>query len=432
MKKWKIDSKHLKIIILILLFAGFTFNLHLHAEMKELSRQEKQFLNEMESLNDHEVIIALEKRVLLNPNPRLYYILGNLCWQSEQFEKAELNFQKAIDENNSYKAAKINLAKVYLIQEKFKEAIQVLTLLPVETMHDAYLLKLLGDSYLYNADSIAAESAYRRSLLIDSNNLDVFKGLVQCLMVQEKYHQAVNITKNILEKDVYDETSWINLAKLYSYMGNYSQAIEVLLSAIALNINLDELNVLLGDLYLKENMLDDAIIMYKTLSISNKIPREKLLDVIGHLINLGEVDKAKTLFNDFIKMDASFTNTNLTKKTDIIKASFAYLTGQLVEAKKNYLKVLSEYPLEPVCLEKLGDLMREDGELELALMYYERLSRVPGNEFESLVKQGLVKVDMAKYDEAIILLENALDLQYNPDLFRYLGRVKKFSNYSHL
>lgn len=105
------------------------------------------------------------------PDPRIYRWLGEIYHREKAYREAAVAFERAVDLAPDNAADRFNLATVYLVQERFPQAIrefnQVIRLQP-PFLDDAYAY--LGYSLHAMGDERQARKAWEVSLQLDPNN----------------------------------------------------------------------------------------------------------------------------------------------------------------------------------------------------------------------------------------------------------------------
>ena len=111
-----------------------------------------------------------------------------------------------------------------------------------------------------------------------------------------------------------------------------------------------------------------------------------------------------------------------------LKARQAHLGGNFETALKTYQRLLTEDPLHGEALLVLGDLYRETGKLEKALLSYERAARISGMEADGLIRQAQIEVERERYKNAVDLLEVAQSFRPQSHVSRYLEQVRRLAH----
>ena len=122
---------------------------------------------------------------------------------------------------------------------------------------------------------------------------------------------------------------------------------------------------------------------------------------------------------------AASLNPDQRRKLLRLEARQAYLSGDRKAALMAYERLLEEHPLDGDALIALGDLHREAGELEEAMMAYERAARTSGKEAQAFVRQAQVEVERERYAKAVERLEAAQTIDPRPNVACYLEQVRR-------
>jgi uncharacterized protein HemY len=105
------------------------------------------------------------------PDPRIYRWLGTLYHQEQAYQEAAAAFERAVALEPTNASDRFNLATVYLVQERFPQAIRELTQairLQPPFLADAYAY--LGYCLYAMGDEQQARKAWEVSLQLDPNN----------------------------------------------------------------------------------------------------------------------------------------------------------------------------------------------------------------------------------------------------------------------
>jgi Ca-activated chloride channel homolog len=121
-----------------------------------------------------------------------YILRGNQYYRQSQFELAEAQYRKALEEDPSNSAAQFNLANALQKQKKYREAIDLTT----RTAANAADKKMKAQSF-YNQgvahtklkDLEKSIESYKNALRIDPNDQQARENLQKALLEQKKQQQ---------------------------------------------------------------------------------------------------------------------------------------------------------------------------------------------------------------------------------------------------
>jgi tetratricopeptide (TPR) repeat protein len=339
---------------------------------------------------------------------------------------AEKAYREALRKLPSFNRARANLARVLIQQDRLAEAEEVLRVILRSGKAKPETLTLIGYTFLMKGESVPAESAYRQALLLKPDDINAYRGLAKCLIDQERYREAVRLLENILEKDPGNVQLWLLLANANVAVGKTDAAITKLECARYLKIASPEAMATLGDLYINRNQPDGALSAYREAFSSWKPSPGRMLRAAEGLVMLRDYRGAEEMIGK-LELAPEPLSRRQTKRLHCLRAHLSYLKGDIKAAIISYKKLLEEDPLDADALLALGDLYREEGKLEEAVISYERASHIRGKEAEALVRQAQVEVERERYSRAVELLESALVFAHKRSVAKYLEQVRRLA-----
>jgi tetratricopeptide (TPR) repeat protein len=126
-----------------------------------------------------------------NPKAIKFYRAGYTAAQKEDFTKAKLNYQKAIDTDPLYCDAMDNLGLIYRSEGKITEAIQLYSKsLQISPSNEIALINL-AVAYKFNKQPDKAIELYERLIDINPSNPEGCYGMGNTLASQLKFEEAV-------------------------------------------------------------------------------------------------------------------------------------------------------------------------------------------------------------------------------------------------
>jgi tetratricopeptide (TPR) repeat protein len=159
-------------------------------------------------------IAEYEKIVQLEPkNIQDHLILGQLYSFSHDSAKAEGQFDAAQKIDPGSQDTALNLARLYTGQGDSKRAIKVLSELP-EQDRTAKTEYVLGASYDQQKDTTNAIAAYKKSLDLEPDNLDVERALAKDLLDDNQFTAAQQAYKDIAAADPSDPEAYLRLSEI--------------------------------------------------------------------------------------------------------------------------------------------------------------------------------------------------------------------------
>ncbi len=374
--------------------------------------------------NRLEAVAMLQTKALPQASAALDFAIANFQFQEGKLEAAAQSYSNAIAKLPTFRNARKNLGRVFLMLDRNAEAIRVYQTLVEEGLMDADTLLLLGHGLMQQEHFVSAENAYRQVMLLAPDHADVQQGLVNCLLQQERYREARSLLKSVLRRDVHRESLWSLLANVNIALDATDDAIEALETARRLGQCSSEMLGLLGDLYLNSGQPVDAVERYEAALAAGWGDSARLQRAIEGFILVGNASGAVRILD---KLETA--NANPAQALNLIKfrAELTALQGQTVDAIASFRKVVSQNPLDGNAMLRLGSLLQETGDLGGAELAYERAGRLEGMASESLVRRAQLAVQRNRFSAAVELLEAAQAIDPKPHAARYLEQIRRLA-----
>lgn len=285
------------------------------------------------AISEYEKIVQLEPKSI---EDRL--LLGQLYSFAHESQKAEEQFSTAQKIDPGSEETALNLARLYTGQGDAKRAIKVLSALPEED-RTAKTEYVLGASYDQEKDNKNAIAAYRKSLDLEPDNLDVERALAKDLLADNQLTAAQDAFKDIAAGDPGDPEAYLRLSEIERRQGNYDEALTTLKRAKELVPDSIEISF-------NEGLLDDA---------------------------LGRYDDSAQIFEKLV-------------------AGSEHTSGQYSDQEKNNRSLF---------LDRLAIVDREQNKIDQAIATYQKMAEL-GGEYEEHAYESEVDTyrDVHEYDKA--------------------------------
>ena len=367
-------------------------------------------------------------------SPALILVLGNLYMQNGRTSEAERSYRLAIKSFPSFRRAHKNLGRLLADQERYKEALPHLQKAIELGAADSLGYGLLGFIYLNDDDPVSAEIAYRQALLMDPEEKDWKFGLVQALMVQEKWATAAALLETLIRQDSRNQTLWRQQATVYLSMDRRLDAAknyEILRRMGALSGK--ELN-LLGNLYLDQEEPFLALGAYlEALNQSEVTDVNQSLEAARIMVDFGAAAKAEQLL-------AALGERELSKEQRIdlllVRSRTAREAGKEEQVEQHLQEILERNPGNGEALIEYGQLLERraseaEGEAERDLLFSDAAAKfrsalsIPEVAYDANLKYGQMQVRRNNFVKGLPYLEKAETLKPSENLKLYVRRVRR-------
>jgi tetratricopeptide (TPR) repeat protein len=285
------------------------------------------------AIAEYEKIVQLEPKSIED-----HLLLGQLYSFAHESQKAENQFAIAQKIDPGSEETALNLARLYTGQGDAKRAIKILSDLP-EGDQTAKTEYVLGASYDQEKDTKSAIAAYRKSLDLEPDNLDVERALAKDLLDDNQLSAAQDAYKDIAAGDPSDPEAYLRLSEIERRQGNYDEALATLKKAKELVPDSLEISF-------NEGLLDDA---------------------------LGHYDESTQIFEKLV-------------------ASSEHTTGSYSDQEKNNRSLF---------LDRLAIVYREQNKTDQAIAAYQKMASL-GGDYEQHAYESEVDTyrDMHDYNKA--------------------------------
>ncbi len=395
-------------------------------EVTEIERETlARVMNLMSEENTDQARTLLETTVAPEASALFDFILGNIYFQEDNLDRAGMSFRKAVSKFPDFLRAHKNLAMVDVRNGDFENAIGSLTRTLELGEGAALTYGLLGFSYTSVEDHVNAEYAYRQAMMRQPDSMDWQLGLAQTLFKQEKYADSAALCSQMILREPDNADYWrlqanaylgldkpLKAAQNYEYLRTLEKA------------DADSLNKL-GDIYVKESMLDIAADVYtEALDKNTGQAPDQYIRNAKVLVNYGGMDDARKLVG---KIKDSFSGM-LTEEHDVdllrLEARIALNEGANEKQADILQEIVRINPMDGEALIQLGQYFSRKDDPEKAIFYYERAEAIEGVAAKAMIRHAQLLVQESRYQNAVPLLESALRMEHRSEVAEYLTQVK--------
>jgi tetratricopeptide (TPR) repeat protein len=276
----------------------------------------------------------------------------------------------------------------------------------------SYFYFLWGKTAENNNRYEEAWEAYEKALLCDEKSEYIMRSLAFLYIRMDRWNQAADILENIITNNPDDTENRLLLAKVYTSMGQEDKAVAIYKALLEIKEDHDTL-LMLGMLYVQQKNYDEAQ------KVLNRILRLEGDSYMVHYSlarlyrELQYYDKAATSYEKALEL-------NWSESLAYEIAEFYENQLQYDKAIAVYQKIIDEGESTDMAKTRLINLYLKNGENDKALELLRELRTVLPESFNVDITITRILLSQEKYDEAIMILEDAL--QTNPELtvMRYL------------
>lgn len=167
-------------------------------------------------------------------DPELYFQRGVYYYEREEFEPALQDFYQAVNIDDTYIDAYINIAYILIKQEKYERAITVLSKIIEADQTDAEYYSIRGTVYyLLNKNNKALQD-YNMALTLDTENADLYCDRAELLAELQRYEEAIPDYNKAIELDSSNAKYYNSRGHTYFLLSNHKEALTDFNKAITL------------------------------------------------------------------------------------------------------------------------------------------------------------------------------------------------------
>jgi len=355
------------------------------------------------------------------PSPAFQFILGNVYHAAGQNDKAEASYRSAVKRYPTFLRAWSNLGVLYYSTDRFADAVPCFSKAIVLGDRDPNTFGLLGYSLEREGNVVSAEMAYMQALGGDPANVEWKEGLLRIYVQGKQFGRAEPLVKSLIKERPKESRYWLVLANILLSDHRKLEAIALLEAAAETGTaDADELG-LLGDLYAEQNLVPEAIAVYrKTLGPSSDAGEKRLLRFAAVLIKadrLSEAEEALGALRPTLAPDDELVRRQT--RADLFAAR-----KQWRQAREELDALLSVSPLDGPALLGLGRAYAAEGDTARAIFAFESAYRVPRTTYAASLELANLELKNRHYAKSVGYLEKALSIEKTDAVEDYLARVK--------
>lgn len=155
-----------------------------------------------------------------------YYNIGSAYFEIGELEKSANYLARAIELEPDLARASYNLARVYVLQDRFGDALELLDILLAEDPDNSLVMETIAYAH-YQAGSLPeAASWYERALAVNPTDLDLLQNRAVVALEDDDTETAATMLRRALQLDPERSELHLRLAEIQLAAGDKNAAIE--------------------------------------------------------------------------------------------------------------------------------------------------------------------------------------------------------------
>lgn len=296
-------------------------------------------------LGNFEKAASLYVRCLeLKPkNDAVYFGLGKLYLEQENYAMAEKYFEQAANLDEENKWYWLSLAQAHIAQQKFDAASSVYKKMSSRYPDDTQLAMDYANTLLYAGKERAALKVFDQIESRTGPNHETAQRKYQYFIKAEKYDKASNELERLIKVYPEDNQLYGMLAELYKATGQTKKALDVYERAHKLDPSNPYVQLSLAEFYDREGQKEKA---FQYLRMAYQNPNLDVDTKVGVLIKMfGEAERFPKVRQQGAELGKVLTETHPSEaKSYSVYGDYLNLDGQFAAARTQYYKALELDP----------------------------------------------------------------------------------------
>lgn len=373
-----------------------------------------------------QAIRLLQGRIGRSSGAALHFMVGTLLFQRDRLGEAAAAYEQAVALHATFRRAWKNLALVQARLGNHEAALQALTRTVQLGGADALTYGLLGFAHAHGGDHVAAESAYRMAAMLDPGTPDYRLGLARSYFEQRRHADAAALCGAMIARYPERADLWLLQANAYVGMNDTRKAAENLEMVDRLGqATADSLN-LLGDIYVNSDLPDLATAAWLRAMARDPQGRpDRALRAARALAARGAHAECKRLVAGIEQTYGARLDDAGRMELLKLRARLAVAAGAGEEEVQLLEQIVQLDPLDGDALILLGQYHQRRGEVERAVLQFERAAAISAFEADAKVRHAHLLVGLGRYAEALPLLRRAQQVKPRDNVQQLLEQVER-------
>jgi tetratricopeptide (TPR) repeat protein len=393
-----------------------------------ITSEERDFFQELVPViqeNINRAIQSLSTRITADSSAALDFTLGNLHFQNGNLTEAIRHFNTSINKFPNFLRAHRNLALAYVQMDNHESALASFVKSIELGAADAITYGVLGFSNFQLGRFTSAENAYRMAMLFQPDNRDWKIGLMRSLAAMDRNAEAIGLLDELIAESPSNADFWLFQANLFLAMDRSDKASSNLEIINRMGRSTPQSLMLLGDIYVNENLYDLAYAAYSSaLEQRGAMDSTRFLRAANILIRRNVFDQAEQFLDNIQSQFGDSLENNQAMDLLTMRSEVFLATGREAEAAETLEEIIAQDPVNGRALMTLAEYKWRQGDYEDATIFFERAARIDEFEVDALIQHARMRVSQRQFQDASALLRRAQLIRPRDNVASFLEAVE--------
>ena len=343
----------------------------------------------------------------------------------ENYPEAVKLYEKTLEIDSEYDPAMFQLARLYLYDQKFNEALFWMERAHIIDPKNKWYSLLLIDLYRNNYQIAAAISIYRKLLEEEPNNTEYLLSLSGLYHSLDDYENAMICIDKIEKLNGISESTSFQKRNLYMQENNFNKAVDVMIELSETYPQEEKYCSMIAEMYMQQKQTEKALPWYeKVLEINPNNPYIQIT-LADYYAKQNDLEKAY----EYLKEGYSNSNLDIDTKVRVLMSYFeASNSNTLLKSRAFELaKILVEtHPNEAKSHAIYGDLLFRDSLFVEASQEFIRVIEIDSTRYP-VWEQLLYSLSMTNSDTLLANYSDRAIAQFPQMEFPYyVGAIAQY------
>ena len=356
-----------------------------------------------------------------------HYSLGAIYQKQQKYDQALTKFQTCLTLNPEYYPAHYYIGEIHLKQGKHTEALRSFEV--AQTLNPKWEYPIYGKGlvYLDQGNLNQARETFERAIQNNRKFAPAYIKLGQVLAKEKFFDEALQEYQKAAEYQPYTATDVFDLAVIFAEADNTDGAVQLYQRALEIDPTHGPANFAVADILYTRGDVKTAVIHYQKAITGKPALKNRFFEPLQpYFTGIMDVDEARGLLEKAMAVlpedpRSYFYMAKLEKDTSNPEKAIEHYkkTLEIIDADPSYLELQIPHGHFHDSHVQLGDLYRQQGDLDTAATHYRRALELDPALAARFWEQGKTAFDSGNYKDAveplnvhIILFPKDIDATY--------------------